>query len=214
VTAEVLPLFPLNTVLYPGIPLPLHVFEPRYRRLVADLLDGTGPRRFGVVAIRRGLEVGEHERPELHDIGCVADVRRVDRFDDGRYDLLTVGGPRFRLVDVDETLPYLRATVGYLPDVAGDGAGARMTAVVQAFDDYAEAIASSSRAELPEDDPVLASYVVAASLRLDLPDKQELLALPDASARLRRELSLLRRETALALAAPAEVPSEGPFSLT
>jgi Lon protease-like protein len=212
VTAEVLPLFPLNTVLYPGIPLPLHVFEPRYRRLVRDLLDGPGPRRFGVVAIRRGLEVGDTERPELHGIGCVADVRRVDPYDDGRYDLLTVGGPRFRLVDVDDALPYLRATVGYLPDVAGDGAAENVDAVVKAFDDYADALGGNAP-DLPGDDPVLMSYVVAAALRLDLPDKQELLTLTDAAARLRRELWLLRRETALARATPDDLRMEGPFSL-
>src|SRR4051812_15154271 len=110
-SGDLIPLFPLNTVLYPGVPLPLHVFEERYRILFGELLDGGEPRRFGVVAIRRGLEVGEDEEPELHEVGCVAEVRRVERYDDGRYDVVAVGGPRFRLLGTDDTRPFLRGTV-------------------------------------------------------------------------------------------------------
>lgn len=214
-TAEVLPLFPLNTVLYPGIPLPLHVFEHRYRRLVADLSASQGPRRFGVVAIRRGLEVGEDERPETYDVGCVADIRRANAYDDGRYDLMTVGGPRFRILDVDDAMPYLRATVEYLPDDAGEGAEARLPLVLTAFRAYRGLAGGDTEDDprLPADDPVLMSYVVAATMRLDLPDKQDLLALPDAATRLRRETALLAREIALLRAAPDEVRTEGPFSL-
>jgi Lon protease-like protein len=215
VTAEVLPLFPLNTVLFPGVPLSLHVFEHRYRLLVSTLVDGPAPRRFGVVAIKQGLEVGEDETPVLHAVGCVADLRRVDAYEDGRYDLVTFGGPRFRVVETDDTLPYLRASVTYLPDVA-DGADAG--GVVTAFGDYCRAVADAVGEEiaepaLPEDDPVLVSYVVASAMRLDLPEKQSLLEVPDTRTRLRTVLSLLRRETALLGAVPDEVPTEGPFSL-
>lgn len=217
-SAELLPLFPLNTVLFPGVPLPLHVFEERYRILVGELVEGTGPRRFGVVALRHGLEVGEEfERDSLHDVGCVAELRRVDQYADGRYDLVTFGGPRFRLLDVDDSRPYLRAAVEYLPEDAG-APGALTAAVVAAFSGYCEAVARSTGTDvaepaLPADDAALVSWVVAAAMRLDLPEKQELLAVPDASTRLRRELTLLRRETALLDAAPDEVPTEGPFSL-
>jgi Lon protease-like protein len=197
--------------------LPLHVFEERYRILFAELLDGSVPRRFGVVAIRRGLEVEDRD-PVLHEIGCVAEIRRADRFADGRYDVVTSGGPRFLLRDVDDTRPYLRGTVDYLPEETGDGAGMRAATVLAAFGDYCRAVAEARDEEvvepdLPADDPVLVSYVVAAAMRLDLPEKQALLAVPDASTRLRRELSLLRREVALLNAAPDTVPTEGPFSL-
>ncbi len=218
-SAELLPLFPLNTVLYPGVPLPLHVFEVRYRILFGELLDEPAPRRFGVVAIRRGLEVGEDERPLLHDVGCVAEVRRVEAYDDGRFDLVAVGGPRFRLLGVDDSRPFLRGSVEYLPDEAGPAATARSAEVVAAFRDYCHAVAAArgddevTEPGLPTDDPVLVSYVVAAAMHLDLPEKQELLAEPDTTRRLRRELSLLRREAALAAATPDEVPTEGPFSL-
>lgn len=217
-SADLLPLFPLNTVLYPGVPLPLHVFEERYRILLGELVEGVGPRRFGVVALRHGLEAGEDfERSALHDLGCVAELRRVDRYADGRYDVVTFGGPRFRLLDVDDSRPYLRGTVEYVPDEVGEPGGLT-AAVVRAFAGYCEAVAGSTGKDvaepaLPEDDAALVSWVVAAAMRLDLPEKQALLAIPDAAARLRRELSLLRRETALLQAAPDEVPSEGPFSL-
>jgi hypothetical protein len=215
VTADLLPLFPLNTVLFPGVPLSLHVFEHRYRVLMDELVEGPAPRRFGVVAIKQGLEVGEDEPPVLHGVGTVADLRRADRFADGRYDVVTFGGPRFRLRTVDDSRPFLRASVEYLPD-APDGADA--AAVVAAFGDYCRAVAEARDEEvtepaLPEDDPVLVSYVVAAAMRLDLPEKQALLEVPDTRTRLRTELSLLRRENALLGALPAEVPTEGPFSL-
>lgn len=212
-SADVIPLFPLNTVLYPGVPLPLHVFEYRYRMLFDE-----EPRRIGVVAIQQGLEVGEAERPILHEIGCVAEVRNANRFADGRYDVVTVGGPRFRLLDVDDTRPYLRARVEYLPEETDERAGALAKRAVAGFVDYWLAVAAARGEEtdppvVPVDDPVLVSYVVAAAMRLDLPEKQELLTIPDAPARLHRVCFLLRRETALLGATPAEVPTEGPFSL-
>jgi Lon protease-like protein len=168
-----------------------------------------------VVAIKQGLEVGEDEVPVLHDVGCVAEIRRVDEYADGRYDIVTFGGPRFRLREVDEEgRPYLRGAVEYLPDEPGGDA----RAVAAAFAGYCRAVAAArdeevSEPALPEDDPVLVSYVVAAAMRLDLPEKQALLEVPDVTTRLRTELSLLRRETALLAARPAEVPTEGPFSL-
>lgn len=215
---DLIPLFPLNTVLFPGIPLPLHVFEHRYRALVEDLVAAGGPQRFGVVAIERGLEVGDEEEPVLHDVGCVAEIRHASRFADGRYDLTTTGARRFRLHDVDDSRPYLRGVVEYLPEEAGDGAQVRAVAVLAAFGDYCRAVAEAvgrtvEAPDLPPDDPALVSYVVAAAMVLDLPEKQALLAIPDASTRLRRELSLLRRENALMDAAPDEPRVEGPFSL-
>ena len=217
-SAELLPLFPLNTVLFPGVVLPLHVFEARYRTLFDELCSREGPRRFGVVAIRQGLEVGEDERPVLHDVGCVAEVRHTTRYPDGRYDAVVTGGPRFRLLDVDDTRPYLTATVEYLPEGTGGDPAALATATAAVFGDYCLAVAAARDEEpvvpqLPVGDPALLSYVVAAAVRLDLPEKQELLAIPDTATRLRRLTSLLRRETALVGAAPAEVPTEGPFSL-
>src|SRR5215469_14292404 len=103
---EMLPLFPLGAVLYPGMLLPLHIFEERYRQLVRDLLDGTEPRGFGVIAIRKGRETGIDGVHSLYEIGCMATLRRGDELEDGRFDLVTVGTQRFRLLALDQTLLY------------------------------------------------------------------------------------------------------------
>ncbi len=216
--ADALPLFPLNTVLFPGIPLPLHIFEERYRLLVREMVEGPAPRRFGVVAIRQGLEIDDE--PDLYDIGCVAELRRVEPYPDGRYDIVTTGGPRFRLLDVDDSQPFLRGAVEYLPDEPGVDAEARAFAVIAEFTSYWNAVAAARDEDVDApslpDEPVLLSYLVAAALVIDLPEKQALLAVPDAATRLRRELSVIRRETALLhhlAAAPPPPETVGPFSL-
>jgi Lon protease-like protein len=123
--SETLPLFPLGTVLYPGLLLPLHVFEERYRQLVRDLLAGPEPRRFGVIAIREGRETGVGGVRALHDIGCTATLRQVSELEDGRYDLVTVGTQRFLLTATDDARPYLRGEVDMLDEATGDEEGGR-----------------------------------------------------------------------------------------
>ncbi|SOC50673.1 hypothetical protein SAMN05660748_3432 [Blastococcus aggregatus] len=132
---ELIPLFPLGTPLFPGVVLPLHVFEPRYRRLVLDLLaipEESERRFFGVVAIRQGWEVERVAPAEaLYDIGCVARLQMVRPQADGGFRVVTVGGERFRLRDVvvGEDPPYLQGEVEWLADeeaaeeAAGDAEG-------------------------------------------------------------------------------------------
>ena len=133
---EVIPLFPLETPLFPGVVLPLHIFEPRYRRLVADLAAlPAADRMFGVVAIRQGWEVEQVAPAEaLFDVGCTAVLRMVAPQLDGGYRVAAVGGARFRLLDVlvpteDDDPPYLRALVEWLAEeeaaeeAAGDAEG-------------------------------------------------------------------------------------------
>lgn len=208
-----LPLFPLGTVLLPGLVLPLHVFEERYRRLVRDLLAlPEDQRRFGVVAIRSGHEVGEDGVRALHEVGCVAAVRGVEPRDDGRFDLMTTGTARFRLRSVDDALPYLTGDVELLPELPGERAELASAAVPAAFTAYLAALADAGgdRIEVPElpDDTMVLGYLVAATLALDLEERQVLLAEPDGASRLRTELRLLRRETAL-LDALSCVPAPG-----
>jgi Lon protease-like protein len=205
--SEMLPLFPLSTVLFPGMRLPLHIFEERYQTLVADLLAGPEPRRFGVIAIRSGREVGADGVAALHEVGCVAVVRQAAPTADGRYDLLTVGTDRFKLVDVDRSRPYLQGEIELLPDDAAAEPGAAEAAAgtvrqVQAgFRAYLNALSDQGGgvitiADLP-DEPGLLSYVIGAAMIIDLPERQSLLAAPDAMARLRLERSLLVREIAI-----------------
>ena len=125
--SETLPLFPLGTVLYPGLLLPLNIFEERYRALVRDLLDGPEPRRFGVIAIRKGRETGVDGISALYQIGCTATVREVAEQDDGRYHVVTVGTQRFRLASLDNSRPYLQGEVDLLEEEVGDEAAAGLT---------------------------------------------------------------------------------------
>jgi uncharacterized protein len=198
---EKLPLFPLGTVLCPGLVLPLHIFEDRYKELVRDLVNGPEPQRFGVIAIREGRETGVDGVAALHDIGCTATLREVTEGEDGEYDIVTVGTDRFRLRGLDESRPYLTGEVEMLDESAGDeaAAGLAASAVQQAFRAYLNVIADQGSAtisvpELP-DEPILLSYLVAASMIIELNDRQGLLAQPDALHRLDAERALLARET-------------------
>jgi hypothetical protein len=206
---QTLPLFPLGTVLFPGLVLPLHIFEERYRQLVRDLLAGPEPQSFGVIAIREGRETGIAGVSSLHEVGCTATLRQVDQYEDGRYDLLTVGAQRFRLRELDESRPYLQGEVELLDDVAGDEAEAGLAtrAVQDAFRGYLKALAArgATQISVPDlpDEPVLLSYIVAAAMIVELPDKQELLAEPDATRRLAAERTMLTRETTLLRTLPS-----------
>jgi len=196
-----MPLFPLGTVLFPGLVLPLHIFEERYRQLVRDLLDGQEPQEFGVIAIRKGRETGVDGVSALHEIGCTARLREVTQHDDGRFELVTVGTQRFRLLGLDHSRPYLRGAIDPLTEETGDEATAALAvqAVQRTFREYLDALATrgAARINVPDlpDEPVLLSYLVAASMIVDLSDRQVLLAEPDAAGRLAAERTLLARET-------------------
>jgi Lon protease-like protein len=202
---ERIPLFPLGTVLFPGLLLPLHIFEERYRLLVQELLvrpDGTA-RRFGVVAIREGREVGPDGITALHEIGCAAELRAVEPYDDGRYDIVTTGSHRFRLIGLDPSLPYLQAEVQWLPEPPGEAPGVLAGVVAQRFAAYRVALAALQGVAEPEDptplpdDPGVLSYLVSAAVVLDLADRQALLEAGDTTRRLRMVLALLKREESL-----------------
>jgi Lon protease-like protein len=122
-----LPLFPLNTVLCPGIALPLHVFEERYRAMVRHCLESSSP--FGVVLIRTGREVGTGAI-SFTGIGTIAEIRDAGAYEDGRYDLLVVGTRRFEIRRVlSGRRPYLVAEVDLLAEELGDEAVAHRLAM-------------------------------------------------------------------------------------
>ena len=221
--SETLPLFPLGTVLFPGLLLPLHIFEDRYRQLVRDLMDGPEPRQFGVIAIRHGRETGVDGIQALHETGCTATLRQVKPLGDGRYDMVTVGARRFRLAGLDDSGPYLRGRVELLTEETGEPAAAAKAVQVvrELFRAYLSALAERgvtqiSVPELP-DDPVTLSYLVGASMIIDLSDRQGLLAEPDALRRLAAERALLARELTMLralTATPAPDLRNSPYSST
>jgi Lon protease-like protein len=200
-----LPLFPLGTVLFPGLVMPLHVFEERYRsliRYIMELPEGT-PREFGVVAIQRGWEVDANTQSvTLYDIGCTAEVREITEHPDGRFDIVTVGRRRFEISEMMPVeTPYLQASVRYLPEAAGgdgeaDMLGPRVLAAFRAYLKLIRTDAADLAEQLP-DDPQVLSHLVAATASLTIADRQQLLATPDTASRLRAELTLLHREIGL-----------------
>jgi Lon protease-like protein len=215
----ILPVFPLGTVLFPGLVLPLHIFEERYRTLVRELVASPedGPHEFGVVTLRRGFEVqaqtnaeGEPEPPadeppvtadQLYEVGCTAELRQVTELPDGRFDIVTVGRRRFHLLAVDATpAPYLTAEVEWLPDdePADEIADLLAPRVLAAFRTYLDLLRPDSESldQVP-DDPTVLSHLVAATAQLTTDERHLLLAAPDTATRLRTELKLLHREAGL-----------------
>jgi Lon protease-like protein len=198
-----LPLFPLGLVLYPGVMLPLHIFEQRYRRLVRDLLDQRdGTRLFGVVAIKAGREVGADGVTALYEIGCTAELRYAEAYQDGRFDIIATGMSRFRLLGVQDEEP-LRAQIELLPETTTGRAGTLAERVGRQFVSYRDALMTAQGVQegdeplqLP-DDPADLAYLVASAMILDLTDKQQLLAAATVDDRLRMELTMLRREESM-----------------
>jgi Lon protease-like protein len=194
-----LPLFPLNTVLFPHMPAGLHVFEDRYREMIRDCRElGTS---FGVVAIREGLEVGAGAL--TFGVGTLAQIRELEALDDGGFNLIVAGASRFRVESLSLNRTYLVGRIHYLEDTRGDEAAIPELArrAVLAFDAYRAGLRNLADepgddgvdAELP-DDPELLSYLIAASLNVELSRRQELLEEDSVSGRLRKCLQVLRRE--------------------
>jgi Lon protease-like protein len=195
---ERLPLFPLGTVLFPGLVLPLHLFEERYRLLIGDLLERPEPRGFGVVGIELGHEVGEDAAHRLSGVGCLAELREARRHPDGRYDIVTTGTRRFRVKELDRSRPYLQGEVEFLPEHPGADPGPAARRVRRLFRVYRERLSAAGAGPVDDpalpDDPVALSYLIAASVVLDGHEKQRLLECEDAALRLAAERELLVRE--------------------
>ncbi|MGH8963324.1 MAG: LON peptidase substrate-binding domain-containing protein [Jatrophihabitantaceae bacterium] len=217
--ASVIPVFPLSHVLLPGMPLPLHIFEPRYRELLTDVSTGPGTPSFGIVSLTRGSEVGTNgvaQEPEFADVGTIAEVLEVQPYDDGASDLLTVGSRRFRITRLVQGKAYLRAEVEYFDESDGPMPPQLCAMVAALQSTHARMIydLTGRRNEdaLPTDANQL-SYHLAAQLPLTSDDRQQLLEEPTAAARLARTAALLRREIALLQATRTIAVSPGVLQL-
>jgi uncharacterized protein len=187
----------------PGASLPLHIFEPRYRQLTVDLVTGVVPdKQFGVIAVREGWSVDD-ETAALHRIGCTAALLDVRRLPDGRFDIVTRGGRRFRLLDIDSTArPYLTASVEYLPDEpdpAADHLLALTGAARAAHRRYCATAWRSGEWSEPAGDvrPGELAHLLAADCLLPMGDRQRLLEQTSPEIRLRMVRALLLREAGL-----------------
>lgn len=195
-----MPLFPLNNVvLFPGMVLPLHIFEMRYREMINRCIKEQLP--FGVLLIEEGHEVGGEAKPYM--VGTAARIVRVERMDDGRMNITTVGTQRFRVKQLHHHESYLTGTVEHLPFVNGNTKAAEQLAhrVRPYLLEYVELLSKATRQQLkldrlPEDATTLA-FMVAIAMQVNHDDKQALLALPGIPEMLARELHLLSRENLL-----------------
>jgi Lon protease-like protein len=206
-----LPIFPLNAVVFPGVTVPLHVFEDRYRALVHHLLTiaEKPDRLFGIVAIREGYEVGAHGVQSVHRVGCVVQMTSVEPYPDGRFDIEVVGRRRLRMDGLDTSGPYLVGdveTVEEPPDTSA-AAMAEATRTRETFEEYRRRLSDLRGDEvldgaLPRD-PMYLSYSLAATCLLTLQERQSLLESPSAIER----LAMLRHTLNEEMRAMSAIPS-------
>ena len=188
-----LPLFPLNTVLFPHSVLPIHVFEQRYRQMIAYCLERNA--NFGVVLIRSGKEVGGSVVP--FSIGTEATIVHAQKLEDGRFNIITKGVRKFKILELDQSKPYLQGRVVWLSDTPSNPAilAPLKSEVEVRFRAYLDYLRLLGKVEFEEawhkEEPEAYSYTVANALRINLAQKQELLELSSAESRLKREAEML-----------------------
>ncbi len=192
-----LPLFPLNLVLFPGMVLPLHIFEPRYRRMIADCQEQERP--FGIVLVKPDSQPLQEEP---YPVGTMAEIRDLNRLEDGRFLLTAVGLQRFRILSQHRQKPYLSGIVETFEDMA-EPADALMASAKQAqslFSTYLEMLLKAANetehnisSYLPNP-PEALSHFIAYFLDIQDEQKQHWLELTSTTQRLQEEITILRRE--------------------
>ena len=214
---ERLPLFPLSAPLFPGMSLPLHIFEPRYRQLLLD--QASADPIFGVVLTKSGREVGDE--PEIFGIGTSASLLGMRQHDDGRADIAVRGGRRFRVIDTDRSGPYLVATVEWIVDPDDDASDELLVTLADrtrtAMLRLVASAAGAGNMPVPElnlpENPTDLGYLLSRTLWLNTWERQELLESPTSAERLERLRSIIRREhRLLTQAGAAGTPIEHPGS--
>jgi Lon protease-like protein len=193
---ESLPLFPLDTVLFPKATLSLRVFEERYKSMIGECLERAAP--FGIALIQEGPEVGGNPVP--FELGCAAEIKKVTRLEGGEMKLLVEGTRRFHVVEEIRREPFRVAEVRYLDEEMGDPATAEESreALRSSMGRYANLYYLITNKQLAWEkhfrDPIRLSWYLADLIDLENPDKQDLLEVRDAAERLRRECGLLSKE--------------------
>lgn len=199
-------LFPLNTVLFPGMLLPLHIFEERYLFMINRCLNEQSP--FGVVSIRHGVEA-LGPLPEPQKVGCLANIFHVSRLEDGRIDLLTVGGDRFKIIKLNHEGPYLSGFVDMFPIETEQTPEDIMNmlrikpSILQYLDLIVKVQPDTTQAKLPykqnefPKDPLDLLYMASSILQLPVEEKQELLEVETIRSLWKKISRIYRRELAV-----------------
>ncbi|WP_350276998.1 LON peptidase substrate-binding domain-containing protein [Kribbella sp. HUAS MG21] len=204
-----LPLLTVDTVIFPGLVLPIPVNDVQGRAVVRDLVENGGEMVCGALAVRDGYELGERVFRSLYGTGCAATISEItlDADDEGPIEVTLTGNRRFKVTELDGSGDYLVGDVEWLPDDLGDDPLGTATVAIARFRRYAEAVSEISRpglhlGELP-DDPGTLSYLMSAAMKLMTPDRQKLLEAPDATTRLAQLVGLLDTELAAITALPS-----------
>ncbi len=193
----VIPLFPLGSVLFPGAALPLHIFEPRYKLMIAGCIEREQP--FGVVLIRDGSEVGSSAVP--HEVGTTASITRVEHLSDGRLNIIAIGQQRFRILSLDHSQAHLAGEVRYLERAPpAEATGDLAAKVGELFSLHHRSMLAlggqwTRRVGLPTHPEMLANFV-AARLDISAGAKQHLLEFESVDACLAAETHILEESTA------------------
>jgi Lon protease-like protein len=211
---QLLALFPLNKVLFPGAMLPLHIFEQRYRQMINRCIQLKQP--FGVVLIREGVEVDGPAEP--YEIGTTADIQNVLRFPDGRMLVAAQGNQRFRIIEIVQREPYLVANIEPLADDVSPDAVSAAAEVRTLYHKHRDALTNATGIvqqldDLPED-PIEVSYQLSDKFRIVNASKQQLLE-ADLDDRLSAIVDALNRELSLLPPVPNRPPQthDGPWTL-
>jgi uncharacterized protein len=191
-----IPLFPLNTVLFPGMPLNLHIFEPRYKLMIGECLKESRP--FGVVLIRSGHEVGESA--QVYEVGTMAQITRARPLNNGEMDITALGSRRFYIEHTVTTKPYMTGIVKDYPleDVLNPCIGQLARQISAMVQRYLKIFATLGNIDLKMDslpqDPATLAFLTAVILHMPMKDKQQLLDKPDLVSMLKAERRMLVRE--------------------
>lgn len=213
-----LPLFPLNTVLFPGMPLPLRIFEERYKLMIRFCIENNQP--FGVVLIRQGLEaLGRLAEP--YEIGCTARIIEVEPLDKGQMNIITLGEKRFRILSTYSRDGYLVGKVEWFP--LEEASFQKMTSQSQRLlpwvKQYMQILSEASETDLEPDklpaDPIVLAYLAAVLVQIPPEQKQALLAEQRAIDLLGNMERIYRREVAMlqAIMDHGRRQDPGPFSM-
>lgn len=180
--SALLPLFPLDLVLLPGVPLPLHIFEPRYKEMIKECLDQS--RHFGIVR--------SHDE-SLATIGCTAEVMNVlKKYPDGRMNILAEGRRRFEVLQVNQERSFLQADVFYLEDENDPAAGGDLDAALRLHSEIMK-LAGAQPEEIEKTDAAQLAYRLAGSLPFDPDFQQALLEMNSEAKRIKAIISFFER---------------------
>jgi len=204
-----LPLLTVETVIFPGLVLPIPVTDVQGRSVIRDLVENGGEMVCGAVAVRDGYELGDRVFRSLYGTGCAATISEIslDADDDGPVEITLTGSRRFKVAELDSGGDYLIADVEWLAEEPGDDPLGTATVAVQRFRRYAAAVSEISQpglriGSLP-DDPSTLSYLISAAMTLVTPDRQKLLEALDTTTRLAHLVGLLDSELSAISALPS-----------